>query len=638
MSSFSFAPMAAADPPSAYDSLLGPWASSADPAYCRDRDGRLLVVNQAFARKFGRAAAEWRNASMLEMVHPDDSHSLEVVMEELSRPPHRILCEHRCNTPQGWRWVAWEKTPLRDASDRIYGLRAIGRDITKQRLAEEQYLKLSRAVEQSPVAMVITDAEGRVQYVNPKYTEASGRMLEDILDGNTEVLRDGHPDDASYRAMLQTVFASREWRGELMSHQADGRQVWESVQVTSLRNPAGEITNLLCLREDITDRKRLEQELRQAQKMESLGTLAGGIAHDFNNLLAIINGYADFCLNHSSDPAQARKSLQEIHRAAQRASGLVRQILTFSRKNEVKFAPFDLNQQVRELIALLTETFPRMVTIEVKLAEKLPPLMADQSQVQQILLNLCVNARDAMLQGGAISVTTELREGTDLAGITGVDPRKTYACLRVADTGTGMTPEVRAHLFEPFFTTKPGSQGTGLGLAGVYGIVTNHKGFIDVQSTLGAGSAFLVGLPLADEIVYAPAISTGGDFPGGTETLLVVDDELSLRRLLEATFTTKGYRVLTSANGLEAIDYLGQADQPLDAVLLDSNMPGASGIEVFKVIRMARPGLKVLMLSGNLHNDEKAELERLGKIDFVQKPFALDVVGRRLRALLDDKG
>src|SRR5882757_4071912 len=173
MSSFSFAPMAAADPPSALDALLGPWARSADPAYCRDQAGRLLVVNQAFARKFGRAASEWPGVMLSDIVHADDLGTLANVIEELANPPHRVLREHRCNTPQGWRWVAWEKTPLRDANEQIYGLRAVGRDITKLRLAEEQYLKLSRAVEQSPVAIVITDAEGRVQYVNPKYTEAS---------------------------------------------------------------------------------------------------------------------------------------------------------------------------------------------------------------------------------------------------------------------------------------------------------------------------------------------------------------------------------------------------------------------------------------------------------------------------------
>jgi two-component system, cell cycle sensor histidine kinase and response regulator CckA len=637
MSTLPSATLEAAATPTSFEALLGPWANSADPAYCRDSAGHLLAVNQAFARKFGRAAAEWAGTPLRAILHADDGAALTGIFAELERPPYRAVREHRCDTPQGWRWLAWEKTPLRDGTGRIYGLRAVGRDITKQRLAEEQYLKLSRAVEQSPVAMVITDAEGRVQYVNPKYTEASGRTLEDILDGNIDVLRDGHPDEASYHAMLHAVREHREWRGELMMQRPDGRSAWEAVKVSSLRGPGGDATNLLCLREDITERKRLEQELRQSQKMESLGTLAGGIAHDFNNLLAIINGYAEFCLNHNTDPAQAKKSLQEIHRAAQRASGLVRQILTFSRKNEVRYAPFDLNQQVKELVALLAETFPRTVAFDVRMAEKLPPLLADQNQIQQILLNLCVNARDAMPAGGTITVRTLMRPGVELAGTTGVDAGKMYACLEVADTGTGMTPEVRARLFEPFFTTKPGTQGTGLGLAVVYGIVTSHKGFIDVQSTLGAGSTFIVGLPFADEAVVVPALVSGGEFPGGTETILVVDDEVSLRRLLETAFTAKGYRVITAANGLEAIDYLSRTDRPLDAVLLDLNMPGANGVDVFKVVRLARPGTKVIILSGQLHGAARAELQAIGQTDFLQKPYALDEVGRRLRTLLDKR-
>ncbi len=621
--------------PSGLNELLGPWMNSPNPAYCRDLEGRLLIVNEAFALKFGRAVTEWSDALLENIIHGDDLSSLSSMATKLARPPHRAVWECRCRTPQGWRWIAWEKTPLHAPTGALFGIRSVGQDITKQHVAEEQYLKLSRAVEQSPIATVITDAEGRVQYVNPKYTEASGCTLEDILDRNTNVLRDGHSNEESYQAMLQELRTRREWRGELHGVRADGREVWESVQVSSLLGLAGEVTNLLCLREDITERKRLEQDLRQALKMESLGTLAGGIAHDFNNLLAIIIGYADFCLNHNSDPALARKSLQEIYRAAQRANGLVRQILTFSRKNEVCFAPFDFNQQVRELVALLAETFPRTVTFDLQLAEQLPSLLADQSQVQQILLNLCVNARDAMPQGGIITIVTQVRSGKEMASTAGVDPSKDYACLRVSDTGTGMNPEVRARIFEPFFTTKPGASGTGLGLAVVYGIVTSHQGFIIVESTPGVGSSFLAGLPLTHEAVGVPAVVLGGDFPGGTETVLVVDDEISLRRLLKAALTAKGYTVITAANGLEAIDSLSKTDQPLAAVLLDLNMPGANGLDVAKIARIARPNLKILVLSGNLTGPARTELQRLGLNDFLQKPYALDEVGRRLRKLLD---
>eukprot|EP01035_Chromulina_nebulosa_P061275 gene61275-biopygen44482 len=223
--------------------------------------------------------------------------------------------------------------------------------MTRQRIAEEQFYRLSRAVEQSPVSIVITDLEGRVQYVNSKFTAVSGRTLEDLIDDNVEVLRDGHPDEISYRKFWDTIRTGTEWRGELATTRGDGGTVWESVKVSCLRSPGGEITNFLCLREDVSERKRLEHELRQAQKMESLGTLAGGIAHDFNNLLAIINGYAEFCQTGTHEPAMLQKSLREIHRAAQRASGLVRQILTFSRKTEVRFVPVDLNQLARDLVA-----------------------------------------------------------------------------------------------------------------------------------------------------------------------------------------------------------------------------------------------------------------------------------------------
>jgi PAS domain S-box-containing protein len=627
-------PVTSAEGKSPFSAWLGAWETSADAAYCRDLEGRIIAINLSFARKFGRTMSATPDMIVSDLVHSDDISALQASSTELARAPHRAVAEHRWLTPQGVRWFAWEETALRDDAGAIVAIRAVGRDITRQRLAEEQFYRLSRAVEQSPVSIVITDLDGHTQYVNSKFTEVSGLTLEDILDGDIEVLRDGHPDPISFENFWTTIRAGGEWRGELSTTRRDGGTIWESVKVSCLRSPAGEITNYLCLREDITERKKLEHELRQAQKMESLGTLAGGIAHDFNNLLAIINGYAEFCQQGVQEPAVLQKGLREIHRAAQRAVGLVRQILTFSRKTEVHFAHVDLNQLSRDLISLLSETFPRTVAIQLDLKERLPPLHADQNQVQQIVLNLCVNARDAMPSGGTITLSTSVHPGASLRHLGG-DTARTYGCLAVADTGTGMSPEVRQRIFEPFFTTKHGNQGTGLGLAVVYGIVTAHHGFLDVDTKPGSGSTFRVYLPLAETAAAAPIAPGSSEFPGGTESLLIVDDEESLRSLLSASLTHKGYHTVTAASGLEAIELISDPSRQFDAVLLDLNMPGASGVDVLKIIRVCRPALPVIVTSGHLTPVARAEFERLGQRSFVQKPYKLDELGRNLRTLLE---
>ena len=622
---------AAAFPPP--DDILGAWAGSAALVYCRDRDGRILAANRAFARKFGCVATELPGRMVTTFLHPDDAPTFATADAGLQLPPHAAAREGRWLTPQGWRWIAWEESALQDKSGQVIGARAVGHDITRQRVAEEQYFKLSRAVEQSPVAMAITDAEGHVQYVNAKFTQMTGYTLEQILDNDVQVLREGHPDEASFRKFWDTVRAGGEWRGELSRARPDGKRTWESVQVSCLRNTAGEITNLLCMREDITERRLLEDQLRQAQKMESIGTLAGGIAHDFNNIIAVINGYAELSLLHPGDPNTLHKSVREIKRAAQRASGLVRQILTFSRKAEARFAPLDLNQHSRDLVALLSETFPRNISFHLALDEQLPPLLADQNQLQQIVLNLCVNARDAMPAGGAISISTARVGPADLPPA--LLPGRAYACLAISDTGTGMTPEVRARIFEPFFTTKPVNQGTGLGLAVVYGIVASHEGTIEVESQPGIGSTFKVYLPLVDNAVIAPTAIKPTDFPGGSESLLVVDDEAPLRMLLEAALSRKGYRITSASDGLDAIEKLADPSQSFAAVLLDLNMPGASGVEVMRVIRATRPDIKVLVLTGHLTPQAKTEFERMGQKNFVKKPYTLEELGRNLRAMFD---
>ena len=617
-------------PPS--ESWLGAWETSTDPAYCRDLEGTVLAANPVFVRKFGRPLETLLGTPLAALLHSDDAASVTATHAALMRPPHRTTSEHRWLTPGGTRWFAWDEIALRDPSGQIVAIRASGRDITRQRLAEEQFHRLSSAIEQSPVAIVITDLDGWPQYVNPKFTAVSGHTLEDLLDQKIEVLRDGHPDAASYEKFWQTMRAGGEWRGEFATRRGEGGTVWESVKVSCLRNPTGEITNYLCLREDVTERKKLEHDLRQAHKMESLGTLAGGIAHDFNNLLAIINGYAEFCLQGGADPAILQKSLREIRTAAQRAGGLVKQILTFSRKTEVRFAAVDLNQLVQDLVKLLAETFPRTVTFNLELQPRLPPLLADQNQLQQIILNLCVNARDAMPTGGVITLATGVHAGTP--PIRNASPERSYACLRVGDTGTGMSAEVRARLFEPFFTTKQVNQGTGLGLAVVHGVVESHQGGIEVESTEGVGSMFTIYLPLATTAVPTAA-AADHDFPSGGESLLIVDDEDSLRELLTEAFHRKGYKIATASNGHQAIDLISDESRHFDLVLLDLNLPNASGLQVMKVIRLCRPGTCVLVVSGHITAEIRADFHQIGQRDFMTKPYTLDEMGRRIRSLLD---
>lgn len=622
-----------------HDHLVTSWDGSVELAIARSVEGKVLAVNEAFARKFGVPRPNWVSRDPVTLIHPDDLPDWRSATTRLSHPPYRASHENRWMTAQGWRWLAWEEMAVRDEEGEIVAYRAIGRDVTKRRLAEEHFFKLATAVEQSPFSIVMTTPDGRVQYVNPRYTYATGYTLEEIFEKSIPVLRTGHPSEESFRDFEQTVAAGQKWSGEMCTRTKDGRTLWEFVQVSPIRNNADEVTHLLCVREDITERKKLEEQLRQAQKMESLGTLAGGIAHDFNNVLAIINGFVEIALNRGAGDESQTRYLREIHSASQRAVGLVRQILTFSRKNDVSFRDVSLNQHISDLGRMCAETFPRTINFSFDLDPSLPAISADPNQLQQVIMNLCVNARDAMPGGGRIAVSTLRVSGEAIARL-GADASRTYACIKVSDTGCGMPPHVRARIFEPFFTTKQNSGGTGLGLSVVYGIILNHRGFLEVDSTEGVGSVFSIYLPLEAARSAARSAETShgllGDIPPGRETILIVEDEASLRELLRTVLEPRGYKVLTAADGGEAIDILLREPATIDAALLDLNLPEINGVDVFKTLRRIRPETKALIISGNITPEVRRELNGLGQHDFLPKPYQLDELGRRLRAILGE--
>jgi two-component system cell cycle sensor histidine kinase/response regulator CckA len=397
----------------------------------------------------------------------------------------------------------------------------------------------------------------------------------------------------------------------------------------------GELTELHVYLFNDTKRKRLEQQLVQAQKMEGLGTLAGGIAHDFNNILAIILGYTNKLESSRAKPNEFPGAIKVIKEAVERGAALVQQLLTSARQTEARFSSVDLNALVRELERMLQATFPKTISFNLELAPDLPLITADKSQLHQVLLNLCVNARDAMPDGGTLNLVTSIIPGTDLTEMFSGVTADSYACVRVRDTGIGMSRQVKSHIFEPFFTTKERSKGTGLGLSVVYGVVNNHRGFVQVESETGAGTSFIIYLP----VKHATAEQIRGDRDGPPrqdipQTILLVEDEEMLRELGISILESEGFRVLAAKDGVEAVALFESHSDEIGLVVCDLGLPRLGGREAFLKMKESKPGVRAIVASGYLEPAIRSEMLKAGVIDTIQKPYDFNDLLAKIRSII----
>jgi PAS domain S-box-containing protein len=446
-----------------------------------------------------------------------------------------------------------------------------------------------------------------------------------------------HPDDKErVLSALRAYLAGRlpEYAQEFRLRHKNGQYRWIYTRGVVLRNPDGRQMHMLGCHLDITERKQLEEQYRQSQKMQAFGQLAGGIAHDFNNLLAVIDGYVELIAGELGPSHRSQRDLGEIRAAARSAANLIRQLLAFSRRQILQPQILDIDAVLRRSQLLLGRIIGEHITLTMNLSAR-SRVSADPGQIEQVMMNLAVNARDAMPNGGRLTIETadvELDQ-VYVAHHHGATAGR-HVLVAVSDTGSGMDETTRAHLFEPFFTTKPLGKGTGLGLATVYGIVKQSRGSIWVYSELGRGSTFKIYLPVAAGAMEAPLPPVDAHSLRGTETVLVVEDQPDVRGLIEKALSRHGYTVFTATNGPEAAAMARAYEGPIHVMLTDVILPGASGRETARQVVTTRPSLRVLYMSG--YPDDT--IVQHGVLDpglaFIQKPFSGDALARRIRELL----
>lgn len=602
-------------------------------AITTDRRGRIVFVNRAAMQLSGLGHSEITGRS-LDVLFELNQEQLSSITQCTGRKT-ALTFETNARRKKESAFAVLLHVSALDATAADSGLAVFAVDISRFKRTIEEQAQLVTAVEHTAESIIVTDPTGIIEYVNPAFEKITGYSRHEVMGANIELLDSGQHSKSFFSTIIDTLQRGEIWQGRVMNKRKDHSLYETEATVSPIRNKAGSITNYVSVQRDVSHEVRLERQLRQAQKMEAIGTLAGGIAHDFNNLLMGIQGNISLSLLDIEPKSPLVNNLKKIEQYVHNGVDLTKQLLGFARGGKYEISLLNLNELIKEQNLMFGRT-NKDIIFKKEAKSDLWSVEADRGQIEQVLMNLYLNALQAMPSSGTLTTRT---------GNVTIDQDQyspyyvkagNYVKITIADTGIGMDEETQQRIFDPFFTTKEMGRGTGLGLASVYGIVKNHEGFINVFSKKGQGTKFEIYLPASGKAV--PTFKKASEkFVEGQETILLVDDEDMIIDVGTRMLKKLGYKVFIARDGQEAIGIFKKHPEEIDLIVLDMIMPKMGGGETYDRIKKIKPDVKVLLSSGFSINGQASEILNRGCNGFIQKPFNLQNLSQNLRAILEEK-
>ncbi|HZT31341.1 MAG TPA: PAS domain S-box protein [Bryobacteraceae bacterium] len=609
-----------------------------DAVYVKNRNGKYLLINHAAAQFFGRRAEEILGKDDAEFLGEESARNIMTVDRQVIETGQIQAADElltASGTPRTFHTV---KAPLRDRYGNVVGVIGISRDFTERRQAEEAIRLRDRAMQAVSQGILITDVnqpDNPIVYASPGFARMTGYQPEEVLGKNCRFLQGKDTDPRVVESLREAVAAGRGCEVEILNYRKDGTPFWNALSLNPVHNEKGGLAYFVGVQSDVTKHKQLEEQLRQAQKMEAVGRLAGGVAHDFNNLLMVINGYAELLAERPDLIGPAGEELALIRETGERAASLTRQLLAFSRRQVMNQQVLNMNTVISGIEKMLRRLIGEDILLETVLDPALGHIQADPGQIEQVIMNLVVNARDSMPSGGKVTIETSnvVLDEAFVYSHVGSTPGLSVRFV-VRDTGIGIEPETMERIFEPFFTTKEPGRGTGLGLSTVYGIVKQMGGSIGVESEVGRGTTFTLYFPAVEQVPVHWEAPEAEALPEGAKTILLMEDEVAVRSLVLRVLEGAGFHILAPRDAEHAFTICKAHDGPIDLLLTDVVMPGISGPKIAQQVRSLRPEIRVVYMSGYTDHQVLHDEVLNPQVNLLQKPFTAAVLLKKVKDAL----